>query len=129
MRHRPGVGPSNPTRFGTSALLILSSSSSPDTQPFPLLGRFSIGTKDYNLTSDILSGRDTHIVYAWHPGKDIGKHAFNERGGIKLNFANGTMISPCDGPNDYYALHGALLLLAWLVVAPYGIYQARSVLL
>ena len=101
--------------------------------PVPFLGRVSIGAQDYPLTDDIEIGNNTLVVYAWRSGEGIGMHLETQRGSTQLNFANGTMTSICGGPmtsicggpSDYYALHGTLLLVAWLVVAPYGIYQAR----
>lgn len=91
--------------------------------PFP--GRFSIDTQDYPLADDIASGHDTPIIYAWRSGAGIGKHPSTQRGDTLVNFADGSVSSTCDDSNDYYALHGALLLFVWMIIAPYGIYQAR----
>lgn len=93
--------------------------------PSSLLRRISIGIQDYSLTDDIASGDDTPVIYAWRAGEGIGKHTTSQRGSVLVNFKDGTLTSTCDGTNDYYALHGALLLVAWLLFAPYGLYQAR----
>lgn len=94
--------------------------------PFLFPGRLSIGTQDYSLTKDIEAGQDTPVVYAWRLGEGIGIHTNDQRGSVMLDFANGTVTSICDnGSSEYYALHGALLLVAWLIVAPYGLYHAR----
>lgn len=96
--------------------------------PFPFLfhRRLSIGTQDYSLTNDTAEGKDTPVVYAWRLGEGIGIHTKDQRGSVMLDFANGTVTSICgNGSSEYYALHGALLLVAWLIVAPYGLYQAR----
>lgn len=71
------------------------------------------------------SGESTRIIYAWRPGQGTDKHPVDQRGSASLNFRDGTVTFICNGAGDYYALHGALLLFVWLIVAPYGIYQAR----
>lgn len=106
--------------FATSISLALA-------LPFSLFrGCFSIGTQDYPLADDIAAGDDTPIIYSWRSGEGIGKHPNSQRGNALVNFADATATSSsCDDSTDYYALHGALLLFVWMLIAPYGIYQAR----
>eukprot|EP00903_Cladosiphon_okamuranus_P012613 g11801.t1 len=81
---------------------------------------------DYPLSDDIDLAQQTPIIYAWRSGEGIGKHANSQRGSAQVNFQSGSVIGEtCSNPAEYYALHGALLLLAWMLIAPYGIYQAR----
>ncbi|CAN0439176.1 unnamed protein product, partial [Laminaria digitata] len=81
---------------------------------------------DYPLADDIAAGDDTPIIYSWRSGEGIGKHPNSQRGIALVNFADATATSSsCDDSTDYYALHGALLLFVWMLIAPYGIYQAR----
>lgn len=119
------AGPSNATPFGPNALILVVGVVIAVYTPVPPSLSLSIGTQDYPLADDIASDRDTPVVYAWRLGEGIGIHSKNQRGSVLLNFADGTLTPICSGSSDYYALHGALLLFAWLVVAPYGIYQAR----
>lgn len=82
--------------------------------------------QDYPLSNDIDLAEQTPIIYAWRSGEGIGKHANSRRGSAQVNFQDGSVIGEeCNDAAEYYALHGALLLLAWMVIAPYGIYQAR----
>ena len=123
-RHRIGVGHYNAASFCTNALaivvvLIIT------LFPFTSVGCFSTCAQDYNITEDIASGEDTPVVYAWSSGEGISMYYKSQRGSVQLNFTDGTLTSVCEASSDYYALHGALLLVAWLIVAPYGIYQAR----
>lgn len=43
-----------------------------------------------------------------------------------LTFLFGWSGQVCDDDHDFYLLHGALLLFAWMVVAPLGIFYARQ---
>ena len=66
------------------------------------------------------------MIYAWRSGTGLGKHPNSQRGAVQINFQDGSVLGEeCSEAEDYYALHGALLLVAWMVVAPFGIYQAR----
>ena len=85
----------------------------------------SIGTQDYALADDIAAGKDTPVIFAWRSGEGIGQHPNSQRGNAIVNFVLVEVYPSCDNSREYYALHGALLLFVWLVVAPYGIYQAR----
>lgn len=85
-----------------------------------------VNCQDYPLSDDIDLAEQTPIIYAWRSGEGIGKHANSRRGSAQVNFQDGSVIGEeCSDAGEYYALHGALLLLAWMVIAPYGIYQAR----
>lgn len=84
------------------------------------------GAQDYPLGGDIDANVATPIIYAWRAGGERGQqHPNAHRGSAGVNFVDGTVTTVCDDSSDYFAFHGALLLLAWMVVAPYGIYQAR----
>ena len=66
----------------------------------------------------------TDTIYAWRAGPGItDRHPSSQRGYAAVNFKDGT--APCDDTSEYFALHGALLLFVWMLIAPYGIYQAR----
>lgn len=77
------------------------------------------------MGDDIEMAEDTNIVYAWRAGAAVSQHPNSQRGSAEVNFVDGTVAATCDDAHDYFALHGALLLVAWMVIAPYGIYQAR----
>ncbi|CAM9174754.1 unnamed protein product, partial [Laminaria digitata] len=79
---------------------------------------------DYDLAGDIAGDVETQIVYSWRSGPGItDQHPNSQRGTAAVNFKDGT--TSCDDTSEYFALHGALLLFAWMLIAPYGIYQAR----
>lgn len=82
--------------------------------------------QDYPLSDDIELSSETPIIYSWRSGEGIGKHPNSQRGAVQVNFEDGSVTDEdCSDAEEYYALHGALLLVAWMVIAPYGIYQAR----
>ncbi|CAM9507214.1 unnamed protein product, partial [Ascophyllum nodosum] len=80
---------------------------------------------DYSLLEDINASEDTPVIFAWRSGPGIVQHPNSQRGAAMVNFVNGSVDVVCDDPNHYFALHGALLLLVWMFVAPYGLYHAR----
>ncbi|CAM9782649.1 unnamed protein product, partial [Ectocarpus sp. 12 AP-2014] len=81
---------------------------------------------DYLLSDDIYLSQDTSIIYSWRSGEGIGKHPNSQRGAAQVNFQDGSVADEqCSDSGEYYSLHGALLLVAWMIIAPYGIYQAR----
>lgn len=43
---------------------------------------------------------------------------------VDRRFAYGGM-QVCEDDQDFYLLHGALILISWMFVAPLGIYYAR----
>ena len=81
--------------------------------------------QDYSLLEDINASEDTPVIFAWRSGPGIVQHPNSQRGAAMVNFVNGSVDVVCDDPNHYFALHGALLLLVWMFVAPYGLYHAR----
>ncbi|CBN76582.1 peroxinectin precursor [Ectocarpus siliculosus] len=82
--------------------------------------------EDYLLSDDIYLSQDTSIIYSWRSGDGIGKHPNSQRGAAQVNFQDGSVADEqCSDSAEYYSLHGALLLVAWMIIAPYGIYQAR----
>lgn len=86
---------------------------------------FRIAEQDYSLAGDIDTSDDTSIIYAWRSGPGIQQHPNSQRGAATVNFVDGTVAATCEEAEDYFALHGALLLLAWMLVAPYGLFHAR----
>ncbi|CBN77793.1 hypothetical protein Esi_0069_0062 [Ectocarpus siliculosus] len=81
---------------------------------------------DYPLSDDIYPSQDTSIIYAWRSGDGIGKHPNSQRGAAQINLKDGSVADEqCSDSSEYYSLHGALLLVAWMRIAPYEIYQAR----
>lgn len=81
--------------------------------------------QDYNLLDDLDESALTNIIFAWRSGEGVQQHPTTQRGTTSVNFLTGDSCSVCLESNDFYALHGALILLAWMVVAPYGLYQSR----
>lgn len=73
---------------------------------------------------DIDNAVDTLIIYAYREGEGIGQHPNGNRGAATVNFATGNVEAECDD-NDFVLLHGALMLVAWMVLAPMGIYYVR----
>lgn len=90
---------------------------------FQLSGTF---LTDFETTmQDIDDGSiSTSLIYAFKEG-DIGQHANANRGSGSVNFATGDSEAGCDSDTDFASLHGALMLIAWLLVAPVGIYFIR----
>lgn len=83
--------------------------------------------QDYDLWQDIAKGSKTPLIYSWRSGEGIGQHPNTQRGASNVDWNTGEFDGECDDSHEFYALHGALILLAWMVVAPYGLYQARYV--
>lgn len=79
------------------------------------------------LVQDIDNALDTLVIYAYREGEGIGQHPNANRGAATINFATGTVETVCTD-NEFITLHGALMLIAWMVLAPVGIYYARCVL-
>lgn len=86
------------------------------------------GEQDYRLGDDIDASVFTEVIFSWRSGEGLGQHPNSQRGSAEVNFVDGTVVIECDESSDYYAFHGALLLMAWMLVAPYGLYQARYLL-
>lgn len=76
------------------------------------------------LVQDIDSQRDTLVIYAFREGEGIGQHPNANRGAATVNFATGNVENEC-ADNEFITLHGALMLIAWMLLAPAGIYYAR----
>ena len=57
----------------------------------------------------------------------MGQHPNANRGAATVNFVTGDVETECDD-NDFVSLHGALMLIAWLILAPVGIYYIRCAL-
>lgn len=71
---------------------------------------------------DIEDEGDTEVIYSF--GESLGQHPTSSRGASTINFATGDVDIECD-ENNFVSLHGALMLIAWMVLAPWGIYYAR----
>ncbi|CAM9558139.1 unnamed protein product [Pylaiella littoralis] len=80
--------------------------------------------EDYDLAADIDAGRDTYVIFAYREGEGIGQHPNANRGAATVNFATGNVEVSCDD-NDFLLVHGSLMLVAWMVLAPMGIYYVR----
>lgn len=74
---------------------------------------------------DIDASLATLVIYAYRAGDGIGQHPNANRGAAAVNFATGTVETVCSD-NEFITLHGALMLIAWMILAPFGIYYARS---
>ncbi|CAN0421524.1 unnamed protein product [Ectocarpus sp. 12 AP-2014] len=89
-----------------------------------LRDRGAFDEQDYDLGSDIDNAADTLVIYAYREGEGIGQHPNGNRGAATVNFATGNVEAECDD-DDFVLLHGALMLVAWMVLAPLGIYYVR----
>lgn len=76
------------------------------------------------LDQDIESGMDTCVIYSFKEGSGVSQHPNSNRGAAVVNFAAGSMEGMC-GSSNFVSLHGALMLAAWTLVAPVGLYYAR----
>lgn len=65
----------------------------------------------------------TPIIYAFKRGP-LGQHPNTNRGAAKVNFVTAEAAGSCAETN-FTSLHGALMLIAWMLLAPIGIYYAR----
>lgn len=74
---------------------------------------------------DIGSGADTLVIYSFKKGEGVGQHPNTNRGSATVNFLTGDVETVCEGETNFVSLHGALMLIAWLLVAPFGIYYVR----
>ena len=65
------------------------------------------------------------MIYAFRKGAGLGQHPNANRGAAAVNFATGDVETECDDNLMFVSLHGALMLVAWLLIAPLGIYFIR----
>ncbi|CAM9704645.1 unnamed protein product, partial [Ectocarpus fasciculatus] len=82
----------------------------------------ALDDQDYDLAQDIEDEGDTEVIYSF--GESLGQHPTSSRGASTINFATGDVDIECDEDN-FVSLHGALMLIAWMVLAPWGIYYVR----
>ena len=68
---------------------------------------------------------DTLVIYAFKAGGGVSQHPNSNRGSASVNFATGNVETECEGDTNFVSLHGALMLIAWMLIAPIGIYYAR----
>lgn len=73
---------------------------------------------------DIKNEIDTEVIFAYREGAGVGQHPNANRGASTINFATGEVDNLCV-ENNFVSLHGALMLIAWMVLAPWGIYFVR----
>lgn len=82
----------------------------------------------YDRRQDIDNAAETLVIYAYRQGTGVGQHPNSNRGASTVNFATGDAESECDDDHDeFVSLHGALMLIAWMALAPLGIYFVRCV--
>eukprot|EP00903_Cladosiphon_okamuranus_P015565 g14370.t1 len=86
--------------------------------------RAAFDDEDYDIGIDIDSGATTQVIYAFREGVGIGQHPNTNRGAASVNFDTGATEVVCED-NEFITLHGALMLIAWILLAPCGIYYAR----
>ena len=55
----------------------------------------------------------------------MGQHPNSNRGSATVNFALGTVENNCEDSSDFILFHGTLMLIAWMILAPLGIYYVR----
>ncbi|CAN0184392.1 unnamed protein product, partial [Scytosiphon promiscuus] len=80
--------------------------------------------QDYDLATDVENQADTDVVYSFREGAGVGQHPNANRGASTVNFATGDVEIVCSEDN-FVSLHGALMLIAWMILAPWGIYYVR----
>ncbi|CAN0025142.1 unnamed protein product, partial [Ectocarpus sp. 6 AP-2014] len=73
---------------------------------------------------DLDNEEDTEVIYSFREGAGVGQHPNANRGASTVNFATGDVDNECD-ENNFVSIHGALMLIAWMVLAPWGIYYVR----
>eukprot|EP00752_Nemacystus_decipiens_P002581 g2416.t2 len=83
-----------------------------------------VGDQDYDLASDIADKTETAVIFSFREGAGVGQHPNANRGASTVNFATGDVENLCN-ENNFATLHGALMLIAWMVLAPWGIYYVR----
>ena len=74
---------------------------------------------------DIADSADTEIIFSFKSGAGVAQHPNANRGASTLNFLTGDVDIDYDCNENFATLHGALMLVAWMVLAPWGIYYAR----
>ncbi|CAM9319898.1 unnamed protein product [Pylaiella littoralis] len=90
--------------------------------------RGALDDNDYDLGADIDGGTSTLVIYAYGTPlgeeDEIEQHASANRGAATVSFSTGNVEVECEG-NDFLIVHGSLMLVAWMVLAPLGIYYVR----
>lgn len=74
---------------------------------------------------DIENEADTFVIYSFKKGEAVGQHPNTNRGVATMNFVTGDVDALCEETTSFISLHGALMLIAWMIIAPLGIYFAR----
>lgn len=70
--------------------------------------------------------KKTDVIYAFREGAGVGQHPNTNRGAATVNFATGdTEDETACSDDNFVSLHGALMLIAWMLLAPVGIYFVR----
>ena len=65
------------------------------------------------------------MIYSYREGAGVGQHPNGNRGASSVNFATGGAEGKCNDDDNFESLHGALMLIAWMFLAPAGIYYIR----
>ena len=65
------------------------------------------------------------MIFSFKTGEGVGQHPNTHRGAATVNFVTGDVETQCDGDTNFVSLHGALMLIAWMLIAPFGIYYGR----
>ncbi|CAM9139722.1 unnamed protein product [Choristocarpus tenellus] len=67
----------------------------------------------------------TDVVVAYNP-HSVSFHGMNRIGRAKIDFSTGvSTTNSLDSDSSFFAFHGAVMLLAWCVIGPIGIFAAR----
>eukprot|EP00904_Undaria_pinnatifida_P011028 jgi/Undpi1/7055/HiC_scaffold_21.g09529.m1 len=85
----------------------------------------SLDDEDYDLKRDLDREDDTMVIYSYKEGEGVGQHPNANRGSSSINFATGNAEAHCEDDENFESLHGALMLIAWMILAPFGIYYIR----
>ncbi|CAM9989598.1 unnamed protein product, partial [Ascophyllum nodosum] len=81
--------------------------------------------EDYDIYDDLDGETMTYVIFAYREGAGVGQHANFNRGASTVNFVKGTSTTVCEDESDFYLVHGALILFAWLALLPVGVFFAR----
>lgn len=66
----------------------------------------------------------TQVIFSFREGAGVGQHPNANRGASTVNFVTGDVDNECN-ENNFATLHGCLMLIAWMMLAPWGIYYVR----
>ena len=87
--------------------------------------RLSISANHSSSCQDLANAAETELIYSFREGSGVGQHPSANRGSSTVNFALGSVENNCDDSSDFILFHGTLMLIAWMILAPLGIYYVR----